>query len=245
MEAIVLAGGFGTRLMSVVSDVPKPMASVAGRPFLELLLYSLKAKGITRAILSVGYMSEVIISHFQRHPIGIDLKYESESKPLGTGGAIAAALRHVTRDHVFVFNGDTYLDLDLGAVAAMWPGDHTPIVVARSVPDAERFGALKLANGRIWHFLGSGQKGAGAVNAGCYLIPSDIFAEARLPDTFSFEQDFLGRRPPMSLRAFLSNGQFIDIGVPEDYQRAQSDLAGLASFAADSAQWDNPGRLKS
>jgi D-glycero-alpha-D-manno-heptose 1-phosphate guanylyltransferase len=236
MEAIVLAGGFGTRLRSVVSDVPKPMASVAGRPFLELLLCSLKAKGITRAILSVGYMSEVITSHFQRRPIGIDLEFEIESKPLGTGGAIAAALRHVTRDHVFVFNGDTYLDLDLRAVAAMWPGDHTPIVVARSVLDTERFGALELANGRIWHFLGSGQKGAGAVNAGCYLIPSDIFAGTRLPDTFSFEQDFLGRRPPMSLRAFLSNGQFMDIGVPEDYQRAQSDLAGLASSAAESAQ---------
>jgi D-glycero-alpha-D-manno-heptose 1-phosphate guanylyltransferase len=239
MEAIVLAGGFGTRLRSVVSDVPKPMAPVAGRPFLELLLCSLKAKGITRAILSVGYMSEVITSHFQKRPIGIDLEYEVESTPLGTGGAIAAALRHVTRDHVFVFNGDTYLDLDLSAVAAMWPGDQTPIVVARSVPDTERFGALELANGRISHFLGSGQKGAGAVNAGCYLIPRNVFAVAGLPDAFSFEQDFLGRRPPMSLRVFLSNGQFIDIGVPEDYQRAQHDLAGLAGSATESAELES------
>jgi D-glycero-alpha-D-manno-heptose 1-phosphate guanylyltransferase len=228
MEAIILAGGFGTRLRSVISDVPKPMAPVAGRPFLELLLCSLKAKGMTRAILSVGYMSEVITSHFQKRPIGMDLEYEVESTPLGTGGAIAAALRHVTRDHVFVFNGDTYLDLDLSAVAAMWPGDHTPIVVARSVEDTERFGSLELADGRIAHFLGSGKKGPGAVNAGCYLIPRNIFAGVSLPDMFSFEQDYLGRRPPMSLRAYVSNGQFIDVGIPEDFRRAQIDLAELA-----------------
>jgi D-glycero-alpha-D-manno-heptose 1-phosphate guanylyltransferase len=227
MEAIVLAGGFGTRLRSVVSGVPKPMASVAGRPFLELLLSSLKSKGITRAILSVGYMSEAITSFFEKHPVGMELAYEVESKPLGTGGAIAAALRHATCDHVFVFNGDTYLDLDLGLVAAMWPGDRTPIVVARSVPDAERFGKLEFADGRILHFLGSGQKGAGMVNAGCYMIPRNVFEDANFPDVFSFEQDFLSRRPPLSLRAFVSSGQFIDIGVPEDFQRAQIDLAGL------------------
>jgi D-glycero-alpha-D-manno-heptose 1-phosphate guanylyltransferase len=228
MEAIVLAGGFGTRLRSVVSDVPKPMAPVAGRPFLELLLSSLRAKGITRAILSVGYMSEVIASYFEKHPVGINLTYAIESTPLGTGGAIAAALRHVTRDHVFVFNGDTYLDLDLSGVAAMWPGDHTPIVVARSVRDTERFGRLEIADGRISHFLGSGQKGAGLVNAGCYLIPSTIFAGVSFPQVFSFEQDFLGRRPPKSLRVYISSGQFIDIGVPADLQQAQIDLARLA-----------------
>jgi D-glycero-alpha-D-manno-heptose 1-phosphate guanylyltransferase len=227
MEAIVLAGGLGTRLRNIVQNVPKPMASVAGRPFLELLLSSLKAKGITRAILSIGYMSEVITSYFGKRPVGLDLAYEIESTPLGTGGAIVAALRHVTCDHVFVFNGDTYLDLNLRALASMWPGDHTPIVVTRTVPDTERFGRLEMTNGRISHFIGNGQKGPGTINAGCYLIPSNIFAGASVPETFSFERDFLSRRPPMSLRAFVSNGQFIDIGIPEDFQRAQIALAQL------------------
>jgi D-glycero-alpha-D-manno-heptose 1-phosphate guanylyltransferase len=227
MEAIVLAGGFGTRLRSIVSDVPKPMAPVAGHPFLELLLSSLRAKGITRAILSIGYMSEVITAHFTKYPAGIDLIYEIEPTPRGTGGAIATALRHVTRDHVFVFNGDTYLDLELSAVAAMWPGDRTPIVVARTVADTERFGRLELTNGRVQHFVGSGHKGPGVVNAGCYLIPRDIFAGAGLPDVFSFEQNFLGQRPPLSLRAFVSDGEFIDIGVPDEFQRAQIDFARL------------------
>ena len=227
MEAIVLAGGFGTRLRSVVSDVPKPMARVGGRPFLELLLNSLGRKGITRAILSVGYLSDIIISYFEKYPVGVDLSYEIESNPLGTGGAIAAALRRVTSDHVFVFNGDTYLDLDLGAVASMWPGDHTPIVVARSVSNTERFGRLQIVDGRISQFVGSGSNGAGLINAGCYLIPTNIFVGASVPQAFSFEMDFLGRRPPMSLRAFVSGGKFIDIGVPEDLQQAQIEFASL------------------
>jgi D-glycero-alpha-D-manno-heptose 1-phosphate guanylyltransferase len=227
MEAIVLAGGFGTRLRSAVSDTPKPMAPVAGRPFLELLLCSLKSKGVARVILSIGYMSDAITSYFDKHPIGVDLVYEIESTPLGTGGAIAAALRRAIRDRVFVFNGDTYIDLDLRAIDAMWPGDHTPIVVARAVPDTERFGRRELIDGRVSRFLGSGTKGAGVINAGCYLIPKSIFQDSKLPPMFSFEQDYLGRRPPMSLRAFLSAGQFIDIGTPEDFRRAQRDLAGL------------------
>src|ERR1700728_210084 len=100
MDAIVLAGGLGTRLRSVVSNVPKPMAPVGGRPFLDLLLRSLKAKGISRVVLSVGYMSDAIISHFQDHSLGMELIFEVEPSPLGTGGAIAAALRHVQSDCV-------------------------------------------------------------------------------------------------------------------------------------------------
>jgi D-glycero-alpha-D-manno-heptose 1-phosphate guanylyltransferase len=227
MEAIILAGGFGTRLRSVVSSVPKPMAPVAGRPFLELLLSALQGKGITRAILSVGYLSEVVTAYFSSHPLQMDLAYEVETTPLGTGGAIAAALRQARQDRVFVFNGDTYLDLELGAVAALWPGDRTPIVVARPVADTERFGRLECAEGRITRFLGAGHPGFGLINAGCYLIPKDLFAGVKLPAAFSFEQDFLACRPPRSLRVFVTGAKFLDIGVPEDYQRAEVELAAL------------------
>src|SRR6266404_4813006 len=229
MDAIVLAGGLGTRLRSVVSNVPKPMAPLGGRPFLDLLLGSLKAKGITRVILSVGYMSDAITSYFQKNPLSMELVFDVESSPLGTGGAIAAALRHAQSDCVLVLNGDTYLDLDLDAVRSMWPGDRTPIVVARAVSDTERFGRLDVANGRITKFIGSGIKSAGIVNAGCYLIPTDVFLGENMPEKFSFEQDFLCRRPPSSLRVFVTLGQFIDIGVPDDYERAQTELAGLQS----------------
>jgi D-glycero-alpha-D-manno-heptose 1-phosphate guanylyltransferase len=227
MEAIVLAGGFGTRLRSVVSNVPKPMAPVGGRPFLDLLLGSLKAKGITRVILSVGYMSDAIISYFQKNSLGMELVFEVEPSPLGTGGAIAAALRQVHSDCVLVLNGDTYLDLDIRAVSSMWPGDRTPIVVARAVSDTERFGRIDFANGRITKFIGSGIQGAGIINAGCYLIPTNVFLGENMPERFSFEDDFLCKRPPLSLRVFVALGQFIDIGVPDDYARAQTELKGF------------------
>lgn len=229
MEAIILAGGFGTRLRSVVSAVPKPMAPIAGRPFLELLLTVLKAKGISRAILSLGYMADAVTSYFDEHPVGVELIFEIEQRPLGTGGAIAAALRHASTDKVFVFNGDTYLDLDVRSVVAMWPGDLSPIVVGRSVPNTERFGRMEIVGDRVASFIGSGHSGEGVVNAGCYLLPRDIFVDRKLPEMFSFENDFLGPLPPLSLRAYISAGRFIDIGVPEDYEQAQTELAGLAS----------------
>jgi D-glycero-alpha-D-manno-heptose 1-phosphate guanylyltransferase len=210
-----------------VSNVPKPMAPIGGHPFLELLLSSLKSKGISRAILSIGYMADAITSYFKHHPVGIDLQYEIESTALGTGGAIAAALKRATCDAVFVFNGDTYLDLDLSALASMWPGDHTPIVVARFVPDAERFGKLECTRGRIAKFLGAGHQGPGIINGGCYVIPKNIFGSVALPAAFSFESDFLARRAPSSLRVFVTDARFFDIGVPEDYRRAQVELPRL------------------
>ncbi len=113
MEAIVLAGGFGTRLRQVVPDLPKPMAPIAGRPFLEILLLSLYQKGFSRVVLSLGFMAEKIIAHFGDRYVGMDLVYAVEHHPLGTGGAIRVALAQCASDHVFVFNGDTYLDLEV------------------------------------------------------------------------------------------------------------------------------------
>ena len=118
MEAIVLAGGFGTRLKSVVFDLPKPMAPVAGKPFLERLLKSLAQKGFTRIVLALGYMAEKVIEHFGSRFEGMELVYEIESTPLGTGGAVRLALTQCLTDHVFVFNGDTYLDLEVSHVEA-------------------------------------------------------------------------------------------------------------------------------
>jgi D-glycero-alpha-D-manno-heptose 1-phosphate guanylyltransferase len=229
MEAIVLAGGLGTRLRAAVSSVPKPMAPVAGRPFLELLLKSLKRRGVSRVVLSIGYMSEAVTSYFDSNPMGIDLIYEVESNPLGTGGAIKSALGQVVGDAAFVFNGDTYLDLDLGKLSALWPGDRSPIVVARPLHDVGRFGVVHISNGRIERFAESSGGGAGYINAGCYLLPRETFSsETHLPSCFSFERDFLAQRPPLSLRAFIAQGHFIDIGVPADYARAQVELADLA-----------------
>ncbi|MBO7411049.1 MAG: NTP transferase domain-containing protein, partial [Ottowia sp.] len=133
MEAIVLAGGFGTRLRQIVSDVPKPMAPVAGRPFLEILLGSLAQKGFSRAVLSLGFMAEKISGHFGAHFKGLNLSYVVEDAPLGTGGAIRLATTACAQEHVFVFNGDTYLDLQVEQLEQQLQASRLPIVDCRQV----------------------------------------------------------------------------------------------------------------
>ena len=142
MEAIILAGGLGTRLKSVVVDLPKPMAPVNGRPFLAILMDALQEQGFTRIILSVGYRHEAIRDCFGDTYRGMVLSYAIESSPLGTGGAISLAMSLAEQEAVFVFNGDTYLEIDAAALLACWQQAHLPIMVVRHVPDAGRYLSL-------------------------------------------------------------------------------------------------------
>lgn len=226
MEAIVLAGGFGTRLRQMVADVPKPMAPVAGRPFLEILLGSLAQKGFGRAVLSLGFMAEKISGYFGSRFGSLELAYVVEDDPLGTGGAVRLAMTACTQDHVFVFNGDTYLDLEVGLPEQQWQTNRHPIVVGRQVPDTTRYGRLVVDGDRITAFAEKGIAGPGLINAGCYVLASDALASFPLNQPFSIETDYL---VPELARArvevFVTGGMFIDIGVPEDYSRAQTLLA--------------------
>lgn len=230
MEAIVLAGGFGTRLREVVPDLPKPMAPVAGKPFLEILLCSLARKGFTRVVLSLGFMSEKIIAHFGDRYAGIDLVYEVETQPLGTGGAIRAALTRCMKDHAFIFNGDTYLDIEADEIERLWQTSQHPVIVVRKVPDVARFGSVEMRDARIQRFLEKGNAGPGLINAGCYVLPKDILDEFPLGQPFSLETDFFAENlERIRFEGFVTHGQFIDIGVPEDYAQAQIELAGLSA----------------
>jgi D-glycero-alpha-D-manno-heptose 1-phosphate guanylyltransferase len=228
MDAIVLAGGFGTRLRHVVPDVPKPMAPVAGRPFLALLLTWLARNGFQRAVLSLGYMADKIVSHFGNHYAGMELIYEIETMPLGTGGAIRQASQHCTGAHYFVFNGDSYLDLEVALVEAWWQQHRAPMIVARAVPDTTRYGRLETAGHEVTEFRGQGTSGPGLINGGCYVFNADQLSDWPLGKAFSIETDYF---PAQVKRArfdvFVTQGQFIDIGVPEDYWRAQTELADV------------------
>jgi D-glycero-alpha-D-manno-heptose 1-phosphate guanylyltransferase len=230
-EAVVLAGGFGTRLRAVVSDVPKPMAPIGGEPFLALLMAHLARNGFERVVLSVGYLADAIVGHFGASWRGMQVDYAREEVPLGTGGAIRAALARCTADHVHVFNGDTYLGLDCAVTEALWQATRTPIIVAREVPDTARYGRLEVdAAGRVTGFLEKAESGGpGWINAGCYVLPRVIAAEFPPDDPFSFETGYLreavARRPVL---ACPTDAEFIDIGTPEDYARAQALLASLA-----------------
>ncbi len=228
MEAIVLAGGFGTRLRQVVPDLPKPMAPVAGRPFLEILLSSLAGHGFTRVVLSLGFMAEKIIEHFGDTYLGMELVYEVESQPLGTGGAIRAALARCVDDHAFIFNGDTYLDLEVDALEKIWLATRHPVIVVREVPDTARFGKIKMCDGQVIAFEEKGAAGPGLINAGCYVLPKDALDDFSLGQSFSLETEFFIKYLHRSrFNGFVTHGRFIDIGVPEDYELAQTVLAEL------------------
>jgi D-glycero-alpha-D-manno-heptose 1-phosphate guanylyltransferase len=223
MQAIILAGGLGTRLRSVVRDLPKPMAPVAGRPFLAWVLDGLAAAGLRRAVLAVGYRYEAIRDHFGTSWRGLELAYSVEEAPLGTGGAMRLAVDQVTESPVFVLNGDTYVDLDYRAMLAAHIGEGASLTVAAAhVRDVSRYGALQIEDGRICGFLEKGSQGPGYINAGVYLIAADLLAGIPAGASHSFEQDLLvpGVATLRSL-AFPTDGLFIDIGVPEDYERAQ------------------------
>jgi len=230
MEAIVLAGGLGTRLRSTVPDLPKAMAPVCGRPFLEILLSALSAKGCRRVVLSLGHLADSVQDHFGLSFAGMEIAYEVEPRPLGTGGALRNSLRRCEADHVLVVNGDTYLNLEVAQVEARWRQGKRPIIIAREVEDTSRFGRLITENDRLIGFTAQGKYGKGLINAGHYLLPRDIVRFFPAAEVFSLENDFLvtaTRTCPFEV--FTSRGEFIDIGVPEDYFRAQTELSRLCT----------------
>jgi len=225
MHAIVLAGGFGTRLRSVLPDLPKPMAPIHNKPFLAHLLIYLKSQGITEVILPVHYQAEKIMAYFQAQYAGISIRYVEEEKPLGTGGAIVNALSLYHDDlPIFVLNGDTFVKLDYQAMFAQH--QHADISMALChVPDCSRYGKVITDKNRIIAFREKGEQGAGLINAGVYLFRPDLFKSYSLPPQFSLEQDFIfSYLPQIHLQAFVTNDYFIDIGIPEDYARARLDL---------------------
>lgn len=228
IEAIILAGGFGTRLRSVVSDRPKPMADIAGRPFLEILLGVLAKKGVTRVVFSLGYMSDLIRSYFGERYQNIDIAYAIEEVPLGTGGGIRLALSKAVSDHVYVFNGDTFLDLDIAAVERQWYERRRPIIVGRVVSDTSRYGRLLAKNQQVVGFEPKGISGPGLINAGCYVLRADELNAFEPNRPFSLEADYLTSAIREStFDVYVSDGYFIDIGIPDDYVRAQTELAAF------------------
>lgn len=221
-EAIVLAGGLGTRLRGVVDDVPKPLAPVAGRPFLAWLLDELAEQGLRRVVLATGYRGEQIEAALGKDWRGMSLEYSREPAPLGTGGAIALAMQRITGGACFVLNGDTWVELDYAAFDGQMADVPLGVSLAH-VPDVARYGAVLVEGDRVTGFSEKGTSGPGFINAGVYRITrslADGFPEA---GAFSFERDVL---VPAVARArvavFAATRGFIDIGVPEDYRRAQA-----------------------
>lgn len=230
-EAIVLAGGFGTRLAHVVPDVCKPMAPVAGRPFLRFIMDQLAAAGFDRAVVADGYRREQIEDFFGSAYRGMSIEYSPEDTPLFTGGAVKRALSRCESDWVFVLNGDTWLDVDFTAMEAAAcdvPEGVSSVIAVKRMRGFERYGTVDVdSGGTLTAFHEKRPCEEGLINAGVYLLRGD--ALDNMPEKFSLESDYFERVVGEgALYAVECSGGFIDIGVPEDYELAQTMLAPLA-----------------
>jgi D-glycero-alpha-D-manno-heptose 1-phosphate guanylyltransferase len=231
--AIVLAGGLGTRLRSEVPDLPKPMAPVAGRPFLSYQLDYWIAQGVARFVLSVGYRHEAIVGHFGDRYRGVPVDYAVETEPLGTGGGLLLALSRIggSDEAVLVLNGDTYFEVDLHSLAAFHDARRSDWTFALfRCAEAGRYMGMGVADdGRITALRsGSAQPGRMA-NGGVYLVRPQVLRQTRWAagSRVSLEDELLPAVVEAGGRLYgcEAAGAFIDIGVPEDYRRAPSLLA--------------------
>ncbi len=231
-EAIILAGGKGTRLKEVVSDIPKVMAPVNGRPFLEYLLDYMEHYIIDHVVLSVGYMHESIIKHFGDQYKSIRIDYTIEEEPLGTGGGIKQAFKLINGNRAFIFNGDTMFRLNLIRHYDFHMIRQTDFSFAlRTVDDVSRYGSVDLdEDKKIIRFNEKGSSsGTGLINGGVYLINKRFFNNNPFPDKFSLEKDCLEKLVDTGqFYGLVCKQYFIDIGIPDDYQKAQDDFKEFA-----------------
>ena len=226
-EAIILAGGLGTRLRSAVPDLPKCMAPVAGRPFISYVIDYLRMQGVEKFIFSLGYKwGEIETYLVQNYPT---LQYQSviEEEPLGTGGGILLAIQKATEENMVIANGDTLFKTDLAALASFHTSSSAECTLAlKPMENFDRYGVVETGNnGRILSFKEKQWYPEGLINGGLYILNKKRFLQHSFPKKFSFEKDYLEKY--YSTEAFYGHVQehyFIDIGIPQDYEQAQQDL---------------------
>ncbi|MDD2850932.1 MAG: nucleotidyltransferase family protein [Desulfuromonadaceae bacterium] len=222
--AIILAGGKGTRLQSVVSDRPKPLALVCGRPFIEYVLDQLDSFGIKRVIVSTGHLGEQIKTLLGSTYKTLSLHYSQEHVPLGTAGALHHALPFITSQQVLVLNGDSYCDIDFNEFFKRHMLKNALVTIAAvSVPDVSRYGSItSTGEGLIEYFREKGiQVAGGLINAGVYVIERSVLLAITPDRMISLERDIFPQYLHQSIYSYETTGMFIDIGVPADYRRAQ------------------------
>ena len=233
-EAVVLAGGFGTRLQQVVRDLPKPMAPVNGRPFLAYILDELHHWEFSHVILSTGYLHEKIEAFFGSSYRGMRLTYARETEPLGTGGGIWNALQFAASNHPFVLNGDTLFRVDIAAMEqCFFSHDSLLCLALRKVPDVSRYGSVALdGEGKVICFAEKNAvHGEGYINGGVYLLDKKLFDGFQPGERFSFEKEVMEQLyQRYSFYGLPTSAYFIDIGIPEDYARAQAELLPKMEF---------------
>lgn len=231
-ECIILSGGLGTRLRSVVPDLPKSMAYIDGKPFLWYLVRYFLRQDVTHFVFALGYKHEVIEAYLASedspfHNTIAQYKISVETEPLGTGGAIQKACALTKNVQVIVANGDTMFDVDIEALEDFHLSQKSLCILAlKPMTDFERYGVVILdEEGRVADFKEKQFYSEGNINGGVYLLDVPPFLELHFPEKFSFEKDFLeGHAGKHTLSGLIQERYFIDIGVPQDYEKAQHEL---------------------
>jgi NDP-sugar pyrophosphorylase family protein len=231
IDVLILAGGLGSRLAGVLGDIPKVLAPVDGRPFLDYQLEFLAGEGVRKVVLSLGHRAEMVLAHLAETKLPLRVETVVERSLLGTAGAIAFARSTLSSDPVVLLNGDTWLDLDLAAMLAehrAWPGALATLSCV-FVDDTRRYGAVELrADGSVARFIEKGESSSsgGFVNGGVYLLSARLLDSLAVVSGSSLERDILPHLPAGTLRSYVvRRANFLDIGTPESYARAEAHLA--------------------
>jgi len=231
-EAIILAGGLGTRLRSVICDKPKCMAPVAGKPFLYYLVNFLQKSGIENFIFSVGYKYEIIEEYLEENYSQLNYKIALENEPLGTGGAIKLACTKASQKNVFICNGDTLYKIDCSSLSKFHEATKSACTLSlKPMVNFDRYGIAEMNKDQsIKTFKEKQFYKSGLINGGMYALDVEKFLTENLPEKFSFEKDYLEKNVLQQTNkkhrffGLIQDKYFIDIGIPEDYERAQKEL---------------------
>lgn len=227
-EAIILAGGKGTRLKGVIDNRPKPMAIINGKPFVEWILLLLRLQGIQRAVISTGHLGEIVESYFDTgKDIGMEVAFARDPFPLGTGGAVRNALGKTKTNHIIVLNGDSYLRFNLSSfLKTHLAVNASASIILVPVEDTSRYGSVKVnKDGKVMSFLEKSQKKQiGLINAGIYLLERNVAKEIPEGKKISLEREFFPDLIGKGLYGVICEKLFIDIGTPESFSKAEKML---------------------
>ncbi len=222
--AVILAGGLGTRLSTVVAEKPKALAPILGRPFLAFLFDRLIAAGVRRAVICTGHKAGMIRDEFKAQYRSLNVEYSQETQPLGTAGAIKLAQPLIGNSTALVLNGDSVCDVDFGAFAHFHRAKKAPAsMVLVEVPDASRFGRVDVAadGALLAYHEKSPEPRPGWINSGIYLLEPRVIDSIPAGRAVSIERDIFPQWIGKGLYGFCCRGRFIDIGTPESYQQAE------------------------
>ncbi len=226
-ECIILAGGLGTRLRSAVPDLPKCMAPVNHRPFLSYVIDYLIEQKVTKFIFALGYMNEHIQSFLAHAYLKLNYKIAIENEPLGTGGAIKNALQKAENEHVMILNGDTLFKVNAEELFNFHTQQHAACTLSlKPMQNFDRYGVVEInKEGCIQSFKEKQFFKSGLINGGVYILNKNEFLKLPFPDKFSFEKDYLETYfNTEKMMGLIQANYFIDIGIPEDFERAGIEL---------------------